>query len=257
MTTKVVIPIYRKALKAVERMALESAVRVFKNRDIVVVKPHSLDLKALSEEFPSLSFESFDDEFFHGISGYNRLMMSDVFYERFDSTDYILIFQLDAYAFRDELDEWAAEGYDYVGAPWLKRRLYKLPVVSQWLWLKGEVKRLMHKPSKQMLYDRVGNGGVSLRRVAAFRRVLREQHDRVDFYLAQKRHHLYNEDVFWSVEPRDFSYPTVERALAFSFDKYPRRCFALTGGRLPMCCHAWYKRRMKSFWQTQLTFPEE
>jgi hypothetical protein len=235
-------------MSSVERQSLESAVRVFSKREIVVAKPATLSLSALAEEFPQLRFESFDDAFFRGISGYNRLMMSDTFYERFADKEYLLIFQLDAYAFRDDLDIWTAEGYDYVGAPWLKRRLYKLPIVSQWLWLKGRVKKWRHKPSKQMLYDRVGNGGLSLRRVSAFRRVLREQRDRVDYYLQQKRHHLYNEDVFWSVEPKGFRYPTAHRALLFSFDKYPAYCFKLTGGTLPMGCHAWYKRRMKSFW---------
>ena len=31
----------------------------------------------------------------------------------------MLIYQLDAYVFKDELLNWANKGYDYIGAPWL------------------------------------------------------------------------------------------------------------------------------------------
>ncbi|MDE7155830.1 MAG: hypothetical protein K2N79_06045, partial [Muribaculaceae bacterium] len=64
--------------------------------------------------------------------------------------------------------------------------------------------------------------------------------------------HIYNEDVFFSTEVNkhglDFKYPTWQEALNFSFDKYPALCFSLNGDKLPMGCHAWYKRRMRKFW---------
>lgn len=31
----------------------------------------------------------------------------------------MLVYQLDAYAFKDELFFWASLGYDYIGAPWM------------------------------------------------------------------------------------------------------------------------------------------
>jgi hypothetical protein len=39
-------------------------------------------------------------------------MKSKQFYERFVAYDYMLIYQLDAYVFKDELDDWSAKGYD-------------------------------------------------------------------------------------------------------------------------------------------------
>ncbi len=64
-------------------------------------------------------------------------------------------------------------------------------------------------------------------------RVTREQADRINFYLAQDRHHLYNEDVFWATEATGFIYPEAMEAIRFAFDKYPAYCYKLTGGQLP------------------------
>jgi hypothetical protein len=42
--------------------------------------------------------------------------------------------------------------------------------------------------------------------------------------------------------------PTVEEALAFSWDVNPARLWRLSGGRLPMAAHGWYRRRQRPFW---------
>ena len=98
------------------------------------------------------------------------------------------------------------------------------------------------------LYGRIGNGGLSLRRTAAFIDACRRYADRAAEYLAV-RSHLYNEDVFWATVPDNFRYPTPEEALAFAFDTTPAYCYRLTGGRLPMGCHSWSKPRMYRFWR--------
>ncbi len=215
---------------------------------MVIIKPRSLDISHITDEFPLFSVVSFEDSYFRGICGYNRLMLSTCFYERFLDCSYILVYQLDAYVFRDELREWCEKGYDYIGAPWLRRPVYRLPVISAVMRLIHGCQKARGKPSKQDLYDKIGNGGFSLRKVASHHRVTREQGDRIRHYLAQGRHHLYNEDVFWATEAPGFVYPGVEEAIRFSFDKYPDYCYRLNNGRLPFGCHAWYKRKMRAFW---------
>lgn len=71
--------------------------------------------------------------------GYNRLMLSEDLYSAFSNYEYILICQSDAYIFRDELKEWCEAGYDYVGAPWLRRPLYDLPVMKQFMDLSHHI----------------------------------------------------------------------------------------------------------------------
>ena len=147
--------------------------------------------------------------------------------------------------FRDELREWCNKGYDYIGAPWLQRPVYKLPVISGIMHLIHSYHKFRGKPSKQDLYGKIGNGGLSLRKVASHYRITCEQNERIDHYLAQKRYHLYNEDVFWATEANGFTYPKVKEAIRFSFDKYPGYCYKLNNRQLPFGCHSWYKRKMK------------
>ena len=251
---KVVIPIYQASLSQQERKSLSQAYKILRMYPLVVIKPNHLDLSELVTEFPKLSFISFADSYFKGISGYNRLMLAKEFYESFLDCTYILIYQLDAYVFRDELREWCNKGYDYIGAPWLQRPVYKLPVISGIMHLIHSYHKFRGKPSKQDLYGKIGNGGLSLRKVASQNRVTCEQKERIDHYLAQKRYHLYNEDVFWATEANGFTYPKVKEAIRFSFDKYPGYCYKLNNRQLPFGCHSWYKRKMKKFWMDFIPF---
>lgn len=251
-TVKVVVPIYSTALSEYEKISLRSICGVLGSHPLVVVKPESLSLEPLRGEFPMLREESFADDCFRSIASYNRLMMSDGFYSRFADTEYILICQLDAYIFRDELLDWCARGYDYVGAPWLVRPMYRFPLFRFTSWLKKVWCRVLDKSNSQVTNFRVGNGGLSLRRVAAHLEATTKLKPLIAEYLTHTGNHIFNEDVFFSVEVNNhglgFRYPDWQEALGFSFDKYPALCFKLNGGRLPMGCHSWYKRRMKKFW---------
>ena len=46
----------------------------------------------------------FSDHWFHRVSTYNKLMLSLDFYVRFSAYGYLLVYQLDAWVFSDELD---------------------------------------------------------------------------------------------------------------------------------------------------------
>jgi hypothetical protein len=245
---KIVIPIYKSALDQYEYQSLDQCVKILCDYPVTFVKPQSLNISFLKDKYPQIEDVSFDDNYFKGISGYNRLMLSGDFYRAFSDFEYILIYQLDAYVFRDELKQWCEKGYDYIGAPWLKRPLYNLPLISSYMKWKKENDGRKNKPNKQMLYNKVGNGGLSLRKVASHYNSISKYGKEIDFYLAQPRSHFYNEDVFWATVP-DFSYPDAMEAVYFAFDKYPAYCYKLTGGKLPFGCHSWYKRKMKGFWK--------
>ena len=113
----VVIPVYQANLTEAEQMSLRQCMHVLGNYPVIIVKPAALDLSAFQRQYPSLRFQSFDNSFFTNVDAYNRLMVSVDFYKTFTAYEYILIYQLDAFVFRDELKEWCAKGYDYIGAP--------------------------------------------------------------------------------------------------------------------------------------------
>ncbi len=254
MQVKIIIPIYKTEISELEHRSLQQAYQILSNYPICIIKPESLDLSQILKGYPQVTIESFEDEYFKGISGYNQLMLSSDFYARFSDYEYILIYQLDAYVFKDELAMWCSKGYDYIGAPWLQKPVYRLPVIKQFMHLSFILSKKTGRPNKQSFWNKIGNGGLSLRKVKSHYATCINQKEQIEFYLSQKRSHFYNEDVFWATEARGFSYPDTLEALHFAFDKYPKLSYKLTEKQLPFGCHSWYKRKMKKFWQPIIGF---
>lgn len=247
---KVIIPVYKPILSPRDRASLAQTVKVLGRYPIVLLYSAGLDVSDTLRDFPTLQPMAVSDEWLgrkNGIAGYNRMMLSTEFYDLFADTEYILICHLDAWIFRDELSEWCRAGYDCVAAPWVKRRIYNRPFVRLYMAVSHKLAHALGRLSKLDIYDRVGNGGLSLRRVNAFRRACVKYDQRMEVFRTAK-HHLYNEDVFWAIVPDEFRYPDLATALRFAFDTNPRYCYKLSEGRLPFGCHSWSKARMHGFW---------
>ncbi len=248
----VVVPVYRAALDPNELISLESVFRVLGAHHLVMVKPAGLDTAAIEARFPFKAVETFEPGYFASIQGYNRLLLSTGFYQRFLGSEHLLICQLDVFVFRDDLAGWLARDYDYVGAPWLSSSRASLFIhraaMALGRLLPGGRGRIYTYETR----NRVGNGGFSLRKVSTHHRLSLELRDAIDHYLRNQGTHHFNEDVFWSLEPArrgcPHRTPTAREALAFAWDVNPERLFALTGGRLPMAAHGWYKARHLKFW---------
>ena len=250
---KIIIPIYKKELSKYEKKSLLQAYTVLNDHSIVVIKPQSLSLDFLLIEFPKLQFESFEDAYFTSIMGYNRLMLSSEFYERFIDSTYILICQLDAYIFTDQLMHWCKQGYDYIGAPWILKPWNRYPLSRTVYAIKRTALQLLNRPNSSKTAFKVGNGGLSLRKVATHLEATVKLKNLIqEVYLTKEKKHLFNEDVFFATEVNNqglnFKYPTYQEALKFAFDKYPNECYKLNNEILPFGCHSWYKRKMKEFW---------
>jgi hypothetical protein len=249
----VIIPIYKSELSFLEKKSLTQTCSVLFNYDIIVIKPKNLQLNHLQEGFPLIKFQSFNDSFFVSKRSYNRLMLSSDFYERFLDYEYILICQLDAYVFKDELVEWCNKGYDYIGAPWIPKPLYTKLIIRDYRRVLHWWKKIRNKPSTQSLNNKIGNGGFSLRKVSTHYKATITYNKKIDYYLSQQ-HRLYNEDVFWATEVPEFVYPTLPEAIQFSFEKYPKYCFKINNNKLPFGCYAWHKTKMRKFWKPIIGF---
>ena len=86
--------------------------------------------------------------FFGSAAAHGALLVSGLFYDAFAEYEFILIHHLDAFVFSDQLGEWCARGFDYIGTPWFTYDT--------------------DPPSPRF----AGTGGFSLRRIAACRAVL-------------------------------------------------------------------------------------
>lgn len=248
---KVIVPIYKPRLQKAERASLQQTVTLLGGHPIVAVHPEGMDASELERDFPQVERMAVSDEWLglkNGIQGYNRMMLSERFYALFADTEYILICHTDAWIFRDELLLWCQKGYDCVAAPWVLRSFYRLPLIRHYLKWKQRYALSHGKITRQVLYGRIGNGGLSLRRVDTFRQACVEYAEQIERFIEQC-HHLFNEDVFWATVPQSFRYPSVEEALRFSFDTHPRYCYRLCRKQLPFGCHSWPKPRMYGFWR--------
>jgi hypothetical protein len=171
--------------------------------------------------------------------------------------EYILIYQLDSYVFKDDLNYWLTKKYSYVGAPWLESNcMYNF-------------------------YDNylpIGNGGFSLRKVDDFIKVLSSRKPAFPFlfcrrlegrwyvintwirafkayFFLYRYNKLYrtapiNEDSIISILPVKFNtfyVPEINEALKFSFDSSPKIAFNLNKKCLPFGCHAWPRNDIE-FW---------
>ena len=147
----VIIPIYRTNLSKTEQMSLNQCVKVLGDFDIVFVKPKKLNSTSINFD-GKIKAESFPVKYFKNLYGYNSLMLAEDFYRRFLDYKYILIYQLDAFVFKNELISWCNKGYDYLGAPWIAspntnfKKFFGL----------FDSKR---KKERQKIFFKVGNGG--------------------------------------------------------------------------------------------------
>ena len=246
---KVVVPIYTTTLTGRHLLSFENNIKVLANYPIVLLAPEGLDISAISALAPQAEIMRVSKNWLgaNGIAGYNDMMMSKSFYQLFADCDYILICQTDAWIFRDELEQWCDGGYDYIGAPWPKRRRYSLPIISQFLWLRRKLFRRNGRLLRQDYFNKVGNGGLSLRKIESFIAACDTYADRIEFFKSHKGS-IYNEDWFWALVPGNFHYPTFDKALGFSFDVHPQMCYELSKQKLPFGCHGWFKKRNIDFW---------
>jgi len=243
----IVIPLYRSKPTSNDLISIQQCFRILGEFPIIALKPASLDLQYYPFNFSTV--ESMDDRYFTSISSYNELMMSSCFYDAFLRYRYILIHQTDAFVFKNELREWCDMNYDYIGAPWLRPKLFPDVIKRAKETLLGHGRRLLNTkeagtglPSVKQLENRVGNGGFSLRKTQLFHDLCKKNSDKAKRYL-QRKEHMFNEDVFWSIEMNRFrktlKIPSYKLAVYFAIENSPDFALELTGGRLPFGCHAW------------------
>lgn len=220
--------------------------KVLSAYDIYLVAPIGLDLSSYTVN-STIKAKRFDPSYFSGIAGYNRLMLSNFFYNSFIDYDYILIYQLDSWVFKDELSYWCKLGYDYVGAPWIDIDVYR------WLHIKNlyptELK-VVHRIGNGRFLSKVGNGGFSLRKVKSMMYNLNL------FSYRSKTWRAYEDSFFChyvSTFNIFFRTPSLNKALKFSFDANPASAYEANNFELPFGCHA-FNRSDPPFYGNNVLF---
>lgn len=263
----VVLPLYKEfsRLDKYECISYHRLLDVLDDsRDIVLVTYKGLDLgpylDCAKRCNKKIKVRYFTRHYFKSTMSYNKLLLNSLFYKVFLSYEYMLIYQLDAYIFKDNLDYWMSLNYDYIGAPWFDK--YADHESGCELW-------------------EVGNGGFSLRKVEFYYRLLkynRPLYLGVDInqgvlqfakslirqfgfrntmrWHKRKIRGILNEDCFLSYYLKKITnrqeliphIPSPEEASIFAFEKSPSYLYKLNGQQLPMGCHAFMKYEYETFW---------
>jgi hypothetical protein len=271
MKIRIVIPVHKKVLSVEEVNSLKQCFMVLNRYPISIVTYEELDVNAYLRIAKlaniNVDFEYLDKSYFKNAVSYNRMLLSREFYLRFEKEDYLLIYQVDAFVFRDELNDWCEKGFDYIGAPWFTH--YST-----------------HEKGNKLY--KVGNGGVSLRKVSAFLErfdkklpfyifpfyiknirkkgmfmmclktlktgfLLLFKHKTVEYYIQNLTDERIPEDCFWadglSYTKLAFKVPDITIAAQFCIEKSPSYIYKLIGEKLPFACHAYLKYEYEDFWK--------
>jgi len=261
----IIIPIYIEKPTNNERQSIIQTFNTLEVYTIVFIAPEGLNIEYYKEIVYNcnviVKFHFFSPTFFRNIEGYNRLMLSADFYLQFVDYEFMLIYQLDAFVFKDELMYWCNLGYDYIGAPWIVKREDRLIIETF-----------------------AGNGGFSLRRIQSFVDTLKltkkivlnpleiineYSHNGIIEFVKKTplivfrifgyknnskffiKSNTQKEDIFWAyLGPkinRNFKSIKGLDAIPFAFDRYPTFLYNENNNKLPFGCHAWNKHEPE-FW---------
>ncbi|TDW52316.1 hypothetical protein EV144_1011005 [Flavobacterium sp. 270] len=251
-SVKIVIPIYKDHFGELEEKSFLQCVKLLGEFDIVLVQPEGLDNSYITKNYPQIEVKSFPKHYFKNIEGYNELLLSSSFYEAFLDVEYMLIYQLDAFVFKNDLKEWCQKGYDYIGAPWIATPVDTFGKKV----LNAVIKNFKSKKKKirEQIFYKVGNGGFSLRKVASHYAIAKEKSEFItDFLKADKKEIYFMEDVFWSLKApefnTDFKIPDYKEGVAFAIDRKPEIALKINNNQLPFGCHGINKPKVIDFWK--------
>ena len=266
----VIVPTHVSHLKNFEKKSLENNIAILKNHDIYFVAPNRLSNNSKFSELTknyNLKVEFFNDKYFNDNAGYNKLLITKSFYERFLNYDFMLICQLDVIVFSDELDNWINKKYDYIGAPWFSNHNGKLKIDSSGnggFSLRNIKKSIEVLTSKKLYFNLEKFSNTSLRVGLKYLLLIKLLNKSYFRFLNPVKivTFLYSgtEDYFWvflaKFFVKDFVLPEPEVALKFSFEMYPKHCFELNNQNLPFGCHAWQKYD-RAFWEIRMPYLKE
>ncbi|WP_316806888.1 DUF5672 family protein [Pedobacter agri] len=266
MNSQVVIgiPIYKSNLSLRETASLKQVFRVLGHHPICLITFREIDMTnyihLLKNDRYTLTY--FDKSYFESLNGYNKLLINLTFYKRFWKYDFLLIYQLDAWVFRDELNKWCNSNYDYLGAPWFSS----------------------DNPNKGLPHFLgIGNGGFSLRNIQSHLKALNQFSYVISPYtiikaftskpsfstfwnmirnltIGNNSHYLLgkpeiNEDVFWGrIIKRNYPWfkaPDMITAAKFATETNAEKIYNLMNKKLPFGCHGWDKYDT-AFWSTHI-----
>jgi hypothetical protein len=247
----IIIPMYKEEMTTLEIISYKRILKIFSSYKIYIVCPLSLqeNVNLLAKNNDNVSACHFDNKFFKGIKGYNRLLMSYEFYSRFVDFKYVLICQLDVFVIKNDLDYWIMQAKDNIGAPIFEGYTAPTLIMKQ----KGNNGGFCLRNTKSCIkvlsmIDKTYSKLSTLWMMESiwYWKLFRLFRDGLLYnYNISFLKPILNEDMFWSVVvPDKFPWFIVcepEIAKYFAYDANPRLLFEKCNYSYPMAIHAWWR----------------
>lgn len=215
----IVIPTYKDKINNNELISLKQCRKVLKGYDRYFIVPNGSKIDYAEDEI----IISVDKQYFLSRNSYSKYVLSLDFYGLFSQYEYILIYQLDAFIFRDDLKKFCDFGFDYYGA----------------LWPQGLE---CHTSNGDFWYK--ANGGFSLRKVKSFINWINDNKEIVDYGKM-----ILPEDLVIAIYGSECLQIADEQILnQFAYELNAEETYLNNNSSLPFGCHGW-TRFSRLFWK--------
>ena len=259
----IVIPVHTAYPSANELSSFAQCFKILDKHPIKILAPQNLDLqsyKSLVHDFEVIFIEPIWQS---SVEQYNKLKISEFFYQLFSEFEYLLTYELDAWVFKDDIEYWCRKSYSFIGAPWFEdyEKVNSTKIIG------------------------VGNSGFSLRNIQTSIKILNRirflknirkiwfksylqsiwRFSKMVLFFKKQLHiravqhieslcfvYTMHEDYYWSHfiagTFNDYNISEISDAIKFSFETNPSFLFKLNDNELPFGCHAWEKYE-PDFWK--------
>ena len=237
----IIIPIYKESPGLLDKLSLESLsknLKDFSDYEVYFIYPENLGTAQWKRYVDhDVILRPFPYDYFLSTLSYSNLLESYEFWNTFEEHEYALIYQTDGYCIGGSLKEYIDMNYDYIGAPIITQN-------SRWF----------NVPA-------IGNGGVSLRKIATMIEVtdstgefIRENKEDIAKHnrMNSNMYSIYEDLYFAQLVPMlwDFRKPNFDIATSFAYDMNADIVYEMTKHKLPLFIHAFDKNIR--FWQNIL-----
>ena len=252
----IVIPMHKPEPSSEERASLIQCQKILGEYPIYLLHPPGMSTKTYGDIFPFLKNLAAPTGAMASIATYNQLMISPFIFDALNSYSHILIHEPDSIVLKNDLHHWCKQDFDYVGAPWFCSDFaenLQLKATGNFGFSLFKVKTVNDLFRKNPRWY-----GASM----ILRDLLRGLRGKKDTFIRaldsmgssgklSGAHNLYQDhcDIFWShVVPKIESHFRVappQKAIYFSWEKDPQKCFRICEGEIPFGLHAWSKYDLK------------
>ena len=211
----ITIPLPYTNLLEYEIMSLKQVLSFYQDKyddiDIALCCPWNIDIYDLEKYNINLNgiiTLPIDPYWSQSIATYNALCTNNQLYNLFSDYEYMLIYQLDAFIFKDELYYWCDKGYDYIGGV-----------------------EAIENFKKDL------NGGFSLRKISVFNE-LTKNNNYSDEIVYRFEDSIFTSEIY---KDNNITIPVID-LLTFSINCYTHHytLFSLLNPNLPFGCHKFY-----------------